>query len=364
MEIYTRIIDNNLCIAHFSLEHKEAMHIYQEVEKNHYGAQIDLEESFLKAIEEEFLNDKLLERDLICIGKKDIRILSDIKKDQPFVCVARFLVLPQVVNLSLPLSLPLTVKEEYNKKVKNLEKDLVNTLLENGYSSLKKCDEIDKDCMVTYDLRFSIDGNVISEYPNQILEMYKDNELELEKFIGAKVNDTVIVSDVDGVITDFLIKKIQKNTPYNQNTKIEKFQELGYQSYQEMFELFSKSYYFITKVNLYIDYMVNFIYQNSDLNFNDQILEFYKSRDFFAYDKEYDFAETKEARDEIIKRSYIFDLLFKMIELKGFAIGNEEVAEEYYSDYCLTSDFDEYDFRVFYSKYQIFEYLKEEKIID
>ena len=61
---------------------------------------------------------------------------------------------------------------------------------------------------------------------------------------------------------------------------------------------------------------------------------------------------------------YIFDLLFKMIELKGFAIGNEEVAEEYYSDYCLTSDFDEYDFRVFYSKYQIFEYLKEEKIID
>ena len=80
MEIYTRIIDNNLCIAHFSLEHKEAMHIYQEVEKNHYGAQIDLEESFLKAIEDEFLNDKLLERDLIYIGEKDIRILSDIKK--------------------------------------------------------------------------------------------------------------------------------------------------------------------------------------------------------------------------------------------------------------------------------------------
>lgn len=366
MEVLTRIIDNNLCIAHFSLTYKEAMHIYQEAEENNDGDTNDVEESFLMKIEKEYLNEILLDRNLISIGEKEIRIISDLKNGQPFIGVARFIVLPEVINLALPMTLPLSLKKEYTNKVNNLKEEFVMRLYDNGYSTFSECDQIEKDCVVTYDLRFLIDGKIVSEYSDQTLEMYKNNEIDLEKFIGAKVNDAVIVSNVDGVITDFLIKKIEKSMPYNETTEIEKFLEIGYQNYLEMFESFSNSFCYITKVNLYIDYFVDFIYQNSDIEFNNQIIEFYKKREFFVYDKEYDLAQTKEEREEIIKKSYIFDLLLKMVELKGSKLAevDEYLIEKDFKDYCLNEDYDEYDFKIYYFKNQIFEYLKQEKVID
>ena len=287
MELYTRIFDNNLCIAHFSFTYEEAMHIYQEVEK-YIDDNLDIEEHFIKAIEIKYINEALEEKELVCVGEKEIRILSDLRENQPYVLVARFLVLPEVVNLSLPINIPYSLKCDVNKKINNVSDFFKVKLLSNDLAQLQDVDVIDLDCIVRYDLRFIIDGEIISVYDNQILEMYKDVELQPERFVGAKINDAVAISDVEGVVTDFLIRKIQKKIPYNETTDKSIFIDLGYNDYFDLLDKFKKSFERVTRVESYIDYIVDFIYENTKLEYSKEINNFYKELDYFAYDKEYE----------------------------------------------------------------------------
>ena len=363
MEIYTRIVNNNLCIAHFSFTYQEAMHIYKFVEEN--CDEEDIEENFIRVIETEYLNNALDERDIICVGEKAIHFLSELKENRPFVGIARFLVLPEVLHLSLPMEIPLSIINEINLKNKKVNEYLKLKLLENNYADLQDVDVIDMDCIVNYELRFIIEGDIISTYDNQILEMYKDDALQPERFVGAKVGDAVAISDVEGVVTDFLIKKIQKKMPYTQSTAKEVYYEIGYNDYDDLCDRFNVAFKKINKVNMYVDYVVDFIYENTQITYADQIYDFYKELDYFVYDKDYEFVDDESEQKKIIRKSYIFDLLAKMVELKEpeMLISDEGDIVDEYKDYHLNGIYDEYDLIIYSVKERIYRYLKKLSII-
>lgn len=364
MEIYTRIVDKHLCIAHFSFTYKEAMHIYQNIEDNCDDAEF-IEEEFLKTIEIDYLNPLLDERGIIYFGNKVFRLLSDLKENQPFVGVARFLVLPEIINLALPVEIPLSIKNQIEEKKEKVNQYFRLKLLENNYAQLEDVDVIDMDCIVGYDLRFIIDGEVISNYDNQILEMYKDDALKPERFIGAKVNDAVAISNVDGVVTDFLIKKIQKKIPYDKNTTKSLFEDMGYIDYNDLYQSYRKAFFRITKVQTNVDYIIDFIYQNTQIDYPSIIESFYKELDYFAYDKDYDFVSDEEEQKKFIHKSYIFDLLAKMVELKASGLLNDEIEMilDDYKNYHLNDDYDYYDLCIYSIKNRIYRYLGGQGII-
>ena len=366
MQLFTRIFDNNLCIAHFSLSYKEAMHIYQET-KEDFDGDLSLTEEYLKDfIDEQYLNDELIARNLICVGKKEIKFLNKLIKDKPFMGIARFLVIPETVNLALPLSLPLRIKKEVQQEQEKAMSQFKIAMMDNNYVDLVETDTVDSDCVITYDLRFMIDGNVVSTYEDQLLAMYLETDFDTSRFLGAKVNDAVVVSEADGVITDFLIKKIEKKVPYDENTDRDTYHDLGFESYQDLVDRFTEAYCHQLKVNKYIDYCVDFVYENSNLEINQNVIDFYNRKEFLIYSDLLSKAESKALKEEILKKCYIFDLLLKMVELKNQKLTNDEIddLENEYEDFLLSGQFYPYKFEIYTMKYQIYRYLKKEKVFE
>lgn len=366
MQLFTRIFDKNLCIAHFSLNYKEAMHIYQET-KEDFAGDLSLTEEYLKDfIDEQYLNDELVARNLICVGKKEIKFLSKLIKDKPFMGVARFLVIPETVNLALPLSLPLRIKKEVQQEKEKAMSQFKIAMMENNYVDIVETDTVDCDCVVTYDLRFMIDGKVVSTYEDQLLAMYLDTDIDKSRFLGTKINDAVVVSDADGVITDFLIKKIEKKVPYDENTANDVYQALGFENYQDLVNRFTKSFYNQLKVNKYIDYCVDFVYENSNLEINQNVIDFYNRKEFLIYSDLLNKKESKTIKEEILKKCYIFDLLLKIVELRNQKLTNDEIdnLEDEYEDFLLSGQFYPHKFEIYLMKYQIYCYLKKEKVFE
>ena len=362
MELLTRIIGNNLCIAHFCLSYSEAISLYKKVQIE--CDELDVEDEFIKAIEVEFLNDALIDRDLICVSLKEIKLFNDITQKRSIIGVARFLILPDYVNLTLPVSIPNSYENQVLNKQNDVLKNFRLCLLNNDYATLEDVDIVDMDCVVRYDLRFIIDGEIIAVYDNQILEMYNDEPLQPQRFVGAKIGDAVAISDVEGVVTDFLIQKIQKKIPFNETTPIELLKEKGFVSYQDLLNKFQRAHNQITKIEMYIDYIVDFVFENAKIEFDEQIEEFYKSMDYFVYDKEFDLEESEEKRKELLKKSYIFDLLAKMVELKDPTLLKREIdiVIDDFRNYYLNDRYDFYDLKIYSIKNRIFRYLKKEGI--
>lgn len=364
MQEYFRSFDDCFGLLHFSLSKEETEHVKEITSKFNIGI-ISEEEITLDVIENEYIRDSIERNNLGIVSKIDIKLFSKSLDDKLFVGVARFIYSPEEVAIALPTVMPLRVLNEVKNKQKNAKEELIKVLLENNYSESVETDVVDKECVVTCDIRYTIGDDVISNYENQIIMMYSENDLNTEVLIGAKINDIVLMNVLDNVATKVVIKKIEKMVPYNSKTDKKKIEELGFDSYEELEKKFIQSYKKFIKIDKYIDYVIDFATQNTKLSSSNYIYDFYKDRDDILY---YDlFKKTKNIKDKkkIINKCYVFDVFYRALELNG-DISNAKLAKEIFLDYynCHLYIADKNEINNYLTKYWMYTFLKEKEMFD
>ena len=264
--------DKFLCVYYFAIDPEEMREIFNDfLEQTQscydFDEMVNTERSlFYEYLEQHVLYMELQNMGIIAGLNKRFIYFNKYTKSRPLVGVLKTMGIPSSYELDVPEEI---ICEEYNKET--FEKKFNDTLLKRNLYYRKAQEEIDANSIFKYEIRYLNDGKIVSVVHNQEYDMQVDNDFDNSLFIGAKVNDIVVLSQ-DDVIMDAVITEIFQKSPYDEEYfDKKKIKGLGYDSFKEFKDEYLKLYKeYLTKidvVNKYCDYFkaLNEIYVPNEL---------------------------------------------------------------------------------------------------
>lgn len=314
-------IKEQLCQMYFSLSVDEVEKLFVEAKDycNNKECEKEIVEYIKDKIDNEILEEKFDEYDVITIGPRMTNFMSDITRGKPIMGISKCCLLPEDVSISLPTEIP-EIMYNFNIEDSTIESLANGLLISNNFYTEQNIDFVDEDCYVTYDLCYMKDDLVLNEIKNQATEMKFDLILS-EKFRNKKVGSKVIL-DKDDVDTIAIIKKIEKRIPYELTDEVVcKLRFGSIKTKKGLFEKLKKILEFQKNIQTANFFIIESLLNSNQFEFDDCVIKFF----FEGLPKIKD--EDVEEMTNNIKRMLITEILIKIIELKT---DNEDLSPDLY----------------------------------
>lgn len=313
-------VNDQFCQMYFSFSVKEVNELFIEAKEDNIVNDEDILDYIKSKIDEDILEDKLDELEIITIGPRLTNFMTDIKAGKPLMGITRCCVLPEDINLSLPTEIP---EAMYNFQIddETIETLIHSLLISNNLYEIKDVDVVSDDCIVTYDLCYMKDDLILNKIENQTTDTDTDIDIDFNKFKNKKVNGKITI-DKDEVNTVAIIKKIEKKVPYElTNEVVSKLRFGSIKTKKGLFDKVRSVLEFQKDIQTAVFYIVESIHSTNQINFEDNVIEF-----FLKGLPEIEANNKKEIIDNI-KRMLITEILIKVIELKT---DDEDISPELY----------------------------------
>lgn len=324
MDIFVRMIEDQLCIVHFSLSYKEAKATYNKVK--YENPDDDFDYIFKEMIENELLDDELEKIHISPCGYKKITYLSYLEKNRPLIGVATFVKQESLELINLPQRIPTHI----NDMMKNIDilinEDFYRFLLNNDLYYKNASKTVGLSSIITYDLEYrgKDDGQVFYRLDNQTFDMLNDKDLDPSNLIGKIKGDRVIINNTD-IQTEVVIKKITNRDVYTrEKNNPDDVLKFGFDSFKQLELAFDSSSMYMYKLDNYISYILDYIIENNNVKISDKVMDFYKETD-------HPYMTVRNSKGVPLniqaKKSYVLEQISKSIEHYFFE--NEEYADDY-----------------------------------
>lgn len=296
--------DKFFCVYYFAITPEEIEEIF-----NDFLEQTGNQYSF-----EEMINDEksifyeYLEQHVLFMELQDAGIISGLNKK--FIYFNRYSKKRPMVGvlktMGIPTSYQLDVPEEiiYSEDdINYIEKKFNKTLLNKGLYYKKAVEEINYSCIFKYEIRYISNGVIVSVVHDQEYDMEVDHDFDNKLFIGAKVND-IIVLDQGDVIMDAVITEIYQKNPYDANHfDKKKIKSLGFESFNDFKETYFKLYQdYLIKTDI-VDKYCDYFKAINEVKIPDELNTVY--REVF---------EENDLLSAVVEKCILFDLLARWIE--------------------------------------------------
>lgn len=357
---------------YFELSPKEVNEIFEEVadENSNLTDQNSIEfiEKVKDKIEYETIQIQINELDVYMIGPKMITYLTDVKKDNIVLGIAKFCILPEELNIELPTYIPSSFIETNVTKEQTLS-TINKILICNDYYDLIEVSEVDETSVITYDLCYTNNGTVLNKIENQTFDMSEvtDENVDIDPLkFEKKKKDDIVILDNEEVKVEARIKKIEKKVAKELTDEIVKNLKFLRVTTATGFEKkINEIYKFGKTLDLLVYYVTEFIIQNKQIEFDSYVVDFYQK-----YASQCNLPTDNIDYDSGIKRMLIIEYLSAIIDAK-YEDENIMHVGKIYDEQALAqlldgSDlfFDDAFFDHRMEELKIFNYCENEKIID
>ncbi len=360
--------------AYFTFTAQEMTDFYREILTTFSIPDSDLKKKktmvddlVMNKLEDKVIENELAKMDVIPIGGRKYRYLSDLAPDQSLVVICQFCVLPSGISMKFPTQIP---KELFSFPMDaNISKDfLKQLLLQHEMFEYQESDQADKNSFVEYDLSYVKDDFLINHLENQQMEMEKALPQVFDKFLGALVGDVIVLDEDEGILVKAAIKKIQNQVfPKLTDEMAQKVNFLGTQTAAAFKKKVKDIFTFSTTVVLLLNFLSEFILQNDEIEFDEYVINHFMDSDFMPKRKKEREGYLQEVKKEIIKEYiiWIINLNFQNQDIKYM----DRIREEYEFDKILFHNLNRVDnYQGYLNRHvletRVLQYCLEEGILD
>ena len=255
------------------------------------------------------------EKSMRIFQTQNIRLMNANVEKAPIMGVVTVCKINDKVKLALPDDIPNSLVDSINNELSKVKEMFDKVLIKLGLCRNESSQVVTDHSSITYDLHYTKDGVIINTIEKQLFDMDIDNDIDKNLFLNKQVGD-IIILDKNDINIEAEIKEIYNNIPYSEDFyDIEKINAYNFESFKEMEESFNSSYRLETTINKMYDYILDYVCNNTEYEFTEDILEFFK--------KNY-----PDAND--IKRIIYEDLLKSIVVYEtSYEQNFEELAEAY-----------------------------------
>ncbi|MGD9886975.1 MAG: hypothetical protein AB7T03_03310 [Bacilli bacterium] len=282
MKIKQDYVSSSYHQVYFTFTSLEIQNIYQLMMDRHSlnegkskKTQRQLDELVMKHIETNIIDEEINKLDVIPISWKKYRYLNDLMINQSLVIICQFCILPEGVEIHFPSKIPsdiLKVTLDHE-----LFLDFIKQLLLNNHLYQEEHqDVVTNDCVITYDLSYEKDDFMINHIANRSLNFSYENQKQFLSFLDKRIGDVIILDNEEDVVVKAKITEITKKVfPKLTDELVQKCQFLNTTTVLELTNKVTEIYQFSTIIMLLIDFLAEFIMQNDDLTFDENVLNHY-----------------------------------------------------------------------------------------
>lgn len=292
------VIDNQFCICRFSFYKSETLAFTNK-------------EKYLDVISDK-IDELLYDKEIYPVGKKDIKFVTDIEKNELVMGVAKMAILIDIKSLPLPTNLSIAFA------VDEIKTETINSF--NMY--LRSLDLVFKDDIISVDsdstiivtTEITIDDHVVHA-PEIEFDAINDLGYDINLFIGHKVNDKILIEEIKDEKSYAIIKRIYRETLYTEENNLE-FRvknNTKYRSFKELKDNYFHWYQVFARIYLYTMLVVREIIAGVEFDVNPKLYEFYHKRPHYLFFELFESAYTKEEKMNAVKSEYFLDVFDKML---------------------------------------------------
>ena len=209
-------VNNQLCKMYYSFSVEEMNEMYSDIvdtftEIINLKNEPAFEVCLYDYIENHILDAKLSEEKIVCVSRKNIKRLTDFKKNVPYIGVATFATLPTDYSFVLPKKVEIIEDVSYFNKANAMFKE---EMLKKGFYYREKINAVQENSIFVYDLIIKKNGVLVNTISNQQFDMVNDDDYDKKLFIGCAVGSCININQEE-FVNEITIKSIFEKKPFN-----------------------------------------------------------------------------------------------------------------------------------------------------
>ena len=320
LELKISIRDNKLYCIHFRVFESE---IKKYIDTNEM--EFDDEDSRDVFIKDYFENElfplELEKRGIKPISPIDFRYFTDYSPNVPFMGVCRFISYDKAFDVSIPNEVDLEVEELINEDYSEVDERFDEMLLASGFYFEKAGSVVEKYAKIDYELRYLENGKVFNAVKGQHFDMFEDDDIDPNLFIGAKIGDEITLNE-DLISICALIQNITNRIPftpdnYEKHVIRQTFNILKISDFQSFKERFKEEYLLKATRDNYICNLIDKMVKLVNYDVSEEEIDFFDKIVSLPFEIEYDETKTRDEKKEIIKKKMMFYALSKKSQSAG-----------------------------------------------
>lgn len=326
-----------------------------------------IKELVMEKIEDDIIEDELSRIDVVPVCSRKFRYLTELSDSAPLLVICQFCILPADLQIRFPTKIAKEIFAiPHEEEILN---DFINQiLLSHNEFTYQNVTQADKTSIVKYDLTYQKDDFVISEIPDQTIDLGDFTQEQRSLFQDCKIGDTIQLDEDDDIKTIAKVKEIQNKVmnPLSDEV-VSNLGFLGLKTAAEFTDKIRKIFEFSTAVVILLNYLAGFVLQTGDITFDEYVIGHFMDGDYAPKKKKDAETYINEIKKEVIKEYivWVINLNYNDDETPYL----DKVIEEYEFDKFLfnnPSRIDSYQDYVNHHAFEarVLEYCLEQKIID
>ncbi len=348
MKIKQDYIGSQYHQVYFTFSKTDIQEIYQTVIDGYGLANANtkkekkaIDDLVMRHIETRIIDVELTKLDVIPVHWKRYRYLNDLSMTDALVIICQFCILPAGLQIKLPSQVP-------NELLKlPIEEATLKAFYEQLFHDFAlyqvvPSEEVDLDCLVTYDLMYVKDDFIINKIVDREIENVSTTKKSFSLFLKKTIGDEVVLDEDEGVVVRGKITKITKKVyPPLTDEIVSTFHFLGMKTVEQLHVKLHEILSFSTSVAVLLDFLAEYIYINGDVVIEDAVINHFWADKELPKAKKLRSAYIKDTSKEIIKE-YLIWVINSNFSSSDFAL-QEKVREELEFDKVLFRDFKRLD---------------------
>jgi len=374
MKVKQNYVSSQYHQVYFTFSVSEMNDIFEEVLTSHGISDKEAKkqkkyivEVVMEKIEEEIIEEELAKLDVVPIGNRRFRYLTEVAATSPLLVICQFCILPSDIQIKMPTKIPKEIFQIHyaDEVLKDFTRQILNLNDEYEY---KDAEIAEQGSIVKYDLAYTREDFVISEINDQEISLDDIEQPDRALFLKAKVGSVIILDEDENVTVKATVKSI-RNLVVNKlsNEIVKNLNFLNTKTVSEFRNKIKDIFTFSSTVVILLNFLADFVLQTGEIVLDDYVIKHFLDNDIVPKNKKDLNQYINEIKKEMIKEYIIW-----IINLNYTDLDNEymnKIIEEYEFDKILFNNpmrIDGYQEFITRHSYEVrvLQYCLEKKIIE
>ncbi len=285
-------------------------------------------ESFYHFLEENLIINAIIDREIIPLKTKKFVYYNRYRRAMPITGIVFFTKLPELLEFSIPREIPSYVTQQIAKKEKTIANNYDDCLIKLGLYDVVESNVVTETSTVYYNITKLNDSNETETIKDLTINM-KDNNSLCNELINARLEDRIF-TEIDNQNVEICITKILDKVLYTDDScDMSKLKKIGYRKMSKLKEDYIEAETIKNRIDEYLNYLSNFLYEKDEIKFTPKVFEFYKS----VYSNQETLLSDRE-----ITLKILLDFIQRAIEMKISDTDSNIISDQSFMSYGIMNN--------------------------